>query len=121
LRTASTATRISPLTPLKGGAIAAATWGTVAGVINLRRYQKGRLSGRDAALDTATQSAGVGVSAASGLVAGNAARAALVAATTTATAPVVLPFATAVVASAGVKYVWDTVIVPKTTSWLRRR
>jgi microcompartment protein CcmK/EutM len=75
-------------------------------VINIRRYRRKEISGQEALASTARESVGAGLASSLGLVAGNLARAALLA--TSAAGPV--SFAVATVVTAGTKLIWDRAV-----------
>jgi hypothetical protein len=81
----------------------AGLWGGVVGVINLRRYRRKEISGQEAIASTARESVGAGLASSLGLVAGNVARAALLA--TSLAGPV--SFAVGTVVTAATKLLWD--------------
>jgi hypothetical protein len=94
------------ISPLKASAAVSAAWGGIAALINAAKYGQGRISKRDALLDTAGESAGMGVAAGLGLLASNAVRASVLIASTSS----LIPFALGVVVTAGAKVIWDRTI-----------
>lgn len=96
-------TTVEAINPLKASVAVAAVWGGLAALINARKHRQGRMTKRDALLDTAGETAGIGLASGLGLLASNAARAA-VAATS---ASSFVPYMIGVVVTAGVKTVWD--------------
>jgi hypothetical protein len=81
----------------------AGLWGGIVGAINFTRYSRNEISGREALVSTASESVGAGLASSLGIVAGNVARAALLA--TAAATP--LTFAVGVVVTAATKIAWD--------------
>jgi len=102
-RPATAAAARSALSPATAGAAVAGLWGGVVGVINLRRYRRKEISGQEAIASTARESVGAGLASSLGLVAGNVARAALLA--TSLAGPV--SFAVGTVVTAATKLLWD--------------
>jgi hypothetical protein len=94
---------VEAISPLKASVAVAAVWGTVAALMNARKYRQGKMAKRDAILDTVGESAGMGLASALGLLASNAARTALVATS----ASSLIPFTVGVVATAGAKVAWN--------------
>jgi len=105
LRRGTAAVRVvtEAINPLKGGVAVGAAWGGIAGLINARKYKKGKITKRDAVLDTAGESAGMGLAAGLGLLASSAARASLFVASTSS----LIPFTIGVIVTAGAKSIWD--------------
>jgi len=91
------------VSPIKASAAVGAAWGAVAGLLNIRKYKKGKISKRDAVLDTAGESVGMGLSAGVGLLASNAVRTSLV----SLSAASVVPFTVGLVVTASSKVVWN--------------
>jgi hypothetical protein len=96
-------TAVQTINPLKAGSAVAVVWGGVVGLINARRYRKGELTKRDAVVDTAGESVGMGLASGLGLVASNAVRTASLAVT----ASPLVPFVTGVLVTLGAKSVWN--------------
>ena len=94
------------ISPLKASAAVGVAWGGIAALINTGKYKKGRITKRDAVLDTAGESAGMGLAAGLGLLASNAVRASVLIASTSS----LIPFALGVVVTAGAKVIWDRTI-----------
>ena len=84
-------------------------------MINIGKCKQGKITKGEAALATANESVGMGVSAGFGLLASNVVRASLVLAAST--TPSLLPFAVGVVVTAGTKSIWDS----KTKKHIERR
>lgn len=93
------------INPLKASAVVAAAWGAVSGLINIRRCKKGRIAKKEAVLDTASESIGLGLSAGLGLFASNAVRTSLVVASAT---PSLLPFIVGVIVTSSAKSMWNS-------------
>ena len=96
-------TTVQAISPLKAGVTVAAVWGIVAALINGRKYRQGKMAKRDAILGAAGESAGMGLASALGLLASDAARTALVAAS----ASSLVPFTVGVVVTAAAKVAWN--------------
>jgi len=94
---------IEAVNPATAGVVVGTVWGGVAALLNVRKYKLGRMSKRDAAIDTAGETAGMGLASALGLIASNAARAPTLLATTSA----LVPFTVGVLVTAGSKVAWD--------------
>ncbi len=91
------------INPLGASVGVGAVWGGIAGLTSFKRYRNGKISGKEALLTTAGESAGMGLAAGLGLLASNAARASLLLTATTSLAP----FVVGVVITAGAKILWD--------------
>ena len=100
------AVTMQAISPLKASAGVGAAWGGIAALINAGKYKQGRITKRDAVLDTAGESAGMGLAAGLGLLASNAARASVLIASTSS----LIPFTLGVVVTAGAKVIWDRTI-----------
>lgn len=94
---------IEAINPLRASVAVGTAWGGVAALVNVRKYKQGRISKRNAVLDTAGESVGMGLAAGLGLLAGNAARASLLIASTSS----LIPFTIGVVVTAGAKVMWN--------------
>jgi len=94
---------VGAISPLKASAAVGAAWGGIAALINAGKYKQGRITKRDAVLDTAGESAGMGLAAGLGLLASNAVRASVLIASTSS----LIPFTLGVVVTAGAKVIWD--------------
>ena len=94
------------INPLGASVGVGAVWGGIAGLISFKRYRNGKISGKDALLATAGESAGMGLAAGLGILASNAARASLLLTATTSFAP----FVAGVIVTAGAKVLWDAII-----------
>jgi len=94
---------IEAVNPVRASVAVGAAWGGVAALVNARKYKQGRISKRNAILDTAGESAGMGLAAGLGLLASNAARASLFIASTSS----LIPFTVGVVVTAGSKVIWN--------------
>ena len=75
------------ITPLKAGAAIGIISATIVSPVNARKYKRGRMTKREAVLDTAAESAGMGLAAGRGCFASNAARASVFVASTSALIP----------------------------------
>lgn len=90
--------------PVKAGPAVGVLWGSIVALLNARKYKQGKIAGRDAVLDTAGESVGMGLAASLGLLASNAAlRASLLVASTSS----LVPFTVGVLVTTGVKVLWD--------------
>gem|GEM_PF-2781902 len=98
--------KVGAINPLKASAAVGAAWGGIAALINVGKYKQGKITKRDAVLDTAGESAGMGLAAGLGLVASNAVRASVLIASTSS----LIPFALGVVVTAGAKVIWDSTV-----------
>jgi len=98
--------KVGAISPLKASAAVGAAWGGIAALINAGKYKQGRITKRDAVLDTAGESAGMGLAAGLGLLASNAVRASVLIASTSS----LIPFTLGVVVTAGAKVIWDRTI-----------
>jgi len=94
---------VEAINPLKASVAVAAVWGSFAALINGRKYRQGKMTKRDAILDTASESAGMGLASGLGLLASNAARTAVAAAS----ASSLIPFTVGLVVSVGAKMAWN--------------
>ena len=94
---------VDAVNPVTAGAVVGLVWGGAAALLNARKYRKGWMTKRDAIIDTAGETAGMGLASAIGLIASNAARASTLLATTSA----LVPFTVGVVVTAGSKVAWD--------------
>jgi hypothetical protein len=94
---------IEAVNPVRASVAVGAAWGGVAALVNARKYKQGRISKRNAILDTAGESAGMGLAAGLGLLASNAARASLFIASTSS----LITFTVGVVVTAGSKVIWN--------------
>jgi len=103
VRTIKTVTTTVSVNPLKASAAVGAAWGGLVALINMGKYKKGKITKRDAVLDTAGESVGMGLSAGVGLLASNAVRASALAIS----ASSVVPFTVGLIVTAGAKVVWN--------------
>jgi hypothetical protein len=94
---------VETINPLKAGIAVGAVWGGIAALLNARKYKRGRISKRDAVLDTAGEAAGLGLASGIGLLASNVARAS----TLIISASSIIPFTVGVAITAGSKALWD--------------
>ncbi len=97
------AVTVEAINPLKAGVAVGAVWGSVAALLNLRKYKRGRISKQDAVLDTAGEAAGLGLASGMGLLASNAVRATTLLISTSS----IIPFTVGVAVTAGSKAIWD--------------
>ena len=93
---------IETVNPLKASAAVGAVWGSIAALINARKYRQGRITKQDAFLDTAGETVGIGFAAGLGLLASNAVRASVLVASTSS----VIPFTLGVVITTSTKVIW---------------
>ncbi len=94
---------VETINPLKAGVAVGVAWGCVAALLNARKYEQGRMTKRDAVLDTGGEAVGLGLASGLGLLVSNVARASALVASTTS----LIPFAVGVVVTAGAKVIWD--------------
>jgi len=94
---------VEAISPLRASVAVGAAWGGVVALVNARKYKQGRITKRDAVLDTAGEAAGMGLAAGLGLLASNAVRASLLIASTSS----LIPFTVGVVVTAGSKVIWN--------------
>jgi len=97
---------VEAVNPATAGVVVGTVWGGVAALLNIRKYKLGRMSKRDAVIDTAGETTGMGLASALGLLASNTARAS----TLFATASALVPFTVGVLVTAGSKVVWDCTV-----------
>ena len=100
---ATTTTIIGTINPLKAGVAAGAVWGGISAMINMAQYKQGRITKKDAVLDTAGESVGMGLAAGFGLLASNVMRASVLIASSSS----LMPFVVGVVVTTGIKIAWD--------------
>jgi hypothetical protein len=91
------------INPLGASVGVGVIWGGVAGLTSMKRYRDGKISGKDAVLTTAGESAGMGLAVGLGILASNVARASLILTATTSLAP----FVAGVIVTTGAKILWD--------------
>jgi len=94
---------VEAINPVKAGLAVAVVWGGIAALLNTRKYKKGRITKRDAVLDTGGEAVGLGLASGLGLLASNAARASVLVASTS----LLIPFIAGVSVTAGAKVIWD--------------
>ena len=94
---------VRTINPFKATGAVMVVWGVVAGLVNARKYKKGKITKKQAITATASESVGMGVAAGLGLLADGILKASALAAT----APTVLPFVVGVAVTAGAKITWD--------------
>ena len=87
---AITLATVETINPLKAGAVVAVAWGGIAALLNTKKYKTGVITKRGALLDTAGESAGMGVAAGLGLVVSNAIRVSAIALSTSTVVPFTL-------------------------------
>jgi hypothetical protein len=97
---------VEAVNPATAGVVVGAVWGGVAALLNVRKYKLGRINKRDAVIDTAGETTGMGLASAIGLLASNAARASTLLAATSS----LVPFTVGVVVTAGSKVIWDCTV-----------
>ena len=97
---------VQAVNPATAGAVVGAVWGGAAALLNFRKYKQGRMSKRNAVIDTAGETAGMGAATTIGLLASNAVRlSGLFAAAST-----MVPFTVGVIVTAGSKVAWDCTV-----------
>ena len=94
---------VEAINPVKAGAAVAVAWGGVAALLNARKYKQGRMTKRDAVLDTGGEAVGLGLASSLGLLVSNVARASALVASTSS----LIPFTVGVAVTAGAKVIWD--------------
>lgn len=94
---------VEAINPVKAGAAVAVVWGGVAALLNVRKYKQGRMTKRDAVLDTGGEAVGLGLASGLGLLASNAARVSTLIISTSS----IIPFTVGVAVTAGSKAIWD--------------
>lgn len=94
---------VEAINPVKAAAAVAVAWGGIAALLNARKYKQGRMTKRDAVLDTGGEAVGMGLAASLGLLASDAARASALVVSTTS----LIPFTVGVAVTAGVKMIWN--------------
>lgn len=94
---------VEAINPVKAGAAVAVVWGGIAALLNVRKYKQGRMTKRDAVLDTGGEAVGLGLAAGLGLLASNAARVSTLIVSTSS----IIPFTVGVAVTAGSKVIWD--------------
>lgn len=94
---------VQNISPLKAIGAVMVIWGTIAALVNLRKYKTGNLTKKEAITVTASESISMGISAGLGLLADGLLKAYVL----VTTAPSVLPFAVGVAVTTGSKITWD--------------
>ena len=94
---------VEAINPVKAAAAVAVVWGGVVALLNARKYKQGRITKRDAVLDTGGEAVGMGLAASLGLLASDAVRASALVASTSS----LIPFTVGVAVTAGAKVVWN--------------
>ena len=97
---------VEAVNPVTAGVVVGTVWGGVAALLNVRKYKLGRMSKRDAVIDTAGETTGMGLASALGLIASNTARASTLLAATSS----LVPFTVGVLVTAGSKVAWDCTV-----------
>jgi hypothetical protein len=96
-------TTVASINPLKAMGAVMLAWGAVNGIINFRRYKKGKITKEQAITATASESAGMGIAAGLGLLADGIVKTYILATA----APAILPFVVGVAVTTGAKITWD--------------
>ena len=94
---------VEAVNPVAAGAAVGLVWGSIAALLNARKYKQGRMTKRDAVLDTGGEAVGLGLASSLGLLTSNAARASALVVSTSS----LIPFTIGVAVTAGVKVMWD--------------
>jgi hypothetical protein len=94
---------VEGINPLKASAIVSIVMGGVSAFSNARKYKRGRITKKEALLDTAGESAGAGLATGLGLLASDAVSTSLLIASTSVFLPYTIGFAVA----AGTKILWN--------------
>jgi len=97
------AVTVETINPLKASIAVGAGWGGVVALLNAKKYKQGKIGKRDAVINTAGESVGMGLASGVGLLASNAARASLLIASTSA----LIPYTVGVIATLGAKVIWN--------------
>ena len=94
---------VDAINPVKAGAAVAVLWGSIAALVNVKKYKQGKITKRDAVVDTGGEAVGLGLAAGLGLLASNAVRASVLVASTTS----LVPFTVGVAVTSGMKVMWN--------------
>jgi hypothetical protein len=94
---------IDALNPVKAGAAVAVVWGGVVALVNAKNYKQGKMTKRDAVVDTGGEAVGLGLASGLGLLASNAVRASSLVVSTAS----LLPFTVGVAVTSGAKVIWN--------------
>jgi len=94
---------IDALNPVKAGAAVAVVWGGVVALVNAKNYKQGKMTKRDAVVDTGGEAVGLGLASGLGLLASNAVRASSLVVSTAS----LLPFTAGVAVTSGAKVIWN--------------
>ncbi len=94
---------VDAINPVKAGAAVAILWGSIAALVNVKKYKQGKITKRDAVVDTGGEAVGLGLAAGLGLLASNAVRASVLVASTTS----LVPFTVGVAVTSGMKVMWN--------------
>ena len=94
---------VESINPLKASAIVSVVIGGMYAFNNARKYKRGRITKKEALLDTAGESAGAGLATGLGLLASDAVSTSLLIASTS----VFLPFTIGFAVAAGTKILWN--------------
>ena len=94
---------VEAVNPVAAGAVVGLGWGSIAALLNARKYKQGRMTKQDAVLDTGGEAVGLGLASGLGLLISNAARASALVVSTSS----LIPFTIGVAVTAGVKVMWD--------------
>jgi hypothetical protein len=94
---------VDAINPVKAGAAVAVVWGGLVALLNAKRYKQGKITKRDAIVDTGGEAVGLGVAAGLGLLASNAVRASALVVSTTS----LIPFTVGVAVTSGAKVMWN--------------
>ena len=91
---------INPVTASIGVGVVA---GGIAGLINVKKYKRDKITKREAVIDTASESVGMGLAAGIGLLTSNFVGRSILVATTYP----IIPFVLGVIATSSAKIMWD--------------
>ena len=94
---------VQNINPLKAIGAVMLVWGGIAGLVNLRKYKKGKITKKQAITVTTSESVGMGLAAGLGLLADGILKTYILATTV----PTVFPFVVGVAVTAGTKITWD--------------
>ena len=94
---------VQNINPLKATGTVMLLWGGVTGLVNLRKYKKGKITKKQVIAVTTNETVGMGLAAGLGLLADGILKTYIL----VTTVPAVLPFVAGVAVTAGTKITWD--------------
>lgn len=104
------------ISPFKATGGVMLLWGAITGIVNFRKYKRGKITKKQAVTATASESVGMGLAAGLGLLADGILKTYIL----TTAAPVVLPFVVGVAVTTGTKITWDCK-TKKNMIWCERK